>query len=161
MRSALFYPIVLLLLLACGPAPENAVPVAPSPTSFTVPVLDTAAAYRTAIAEYIKVFRKSDASFPDTVYIGRHAEFPGIELPDTIGNTFIRIVTPAEGEALKEGEHFAYLNIFGWFATGQAEFYVVNFTHGMRHWPDGRDDRHLRFAIGSGPTELVLDTLWQ
>ncbi len=159
MRAALPYPFILLLLLACGPAPEMP-PI--GPLSSTVdPVLDTAAAYRTAIADQIKVLRKRDGSFPDTLYIGRHEEFPDIELPRFIEHTSVRILEPSDAEALKNGEHFAYLNIFAWHTPGQVEFFVINFGQGMRHWPNGRDDRHLRYTIGGGQEELVLDSLWQ
>ncbi len=64
---------------------------------------DTAAAYRNAIAEYIRVLRQRDGSFPDTLYIGRHAEFPRIELPPLIEGTVVRIVSPAGAEALRLG----------------------------------------------------------
>lgn len=153
--------LVLLLLLACNSGSQPHPAVAPLPVPPETVALDTAGVYSTAIAEYIKVMRNSGASFPDTVYIGRHAEFPEIELPTRIEQTSVRIISSTDADVLKAGAHFAYLNIFGWFAAGQAELYVVCFTQGMRHRPDGRDDRHLRFTIGSGPEELVLDSLWQ
>jgi hypothetical protein len=102
---------------------------------------------------------KRDGSFPDTLFIGRHDEFPRIELPAVIENTRIRIAAPAQAESLKTGEHFTYLNIFGWFSGEQVEFLVVNFKQGMRHWPDGRDDCHLYYSISAGQTEWSLDSL--
>ena len=47
-----------------------------------------------------------------------------------------------------------------WVAT-PTQFYVVRFQQGMGHWPDGRDDRHLRFTVTEGQGELVLDSLWR
>jgi hypothetical protein len=167
MSAALLHPFVLLLVLACGPATQNAAPVAPPPISSTDPVhrpvgtgtLDTAAAYRTAIADYIKAMSKRDGSFPDTLFIGRHDEFPNIELPVILEHTSIRLVTPTEAEPLKNGEHFAYLNIFGWFTGNKVEFLVVNFKQGLRHRPDGHDDCHLYYSIGEGQGEFALDSL--
>jgi hypothetical protein len=116
-------------------------------------------AYRTAIAQYISALRTRDGSFPDTVYIGKHAEFPSIALPPMIDVTNVRIIAPAEAAVVKNGDHFVYLNVFGWFNGDQVEFYVINFRQRMHHWPDGRDDRHLYFSMGAGRRELVLDSL--
>ena len=121
--------------------------------------IDTAKAYEAAIAEYIKAMTRPGGRFADTLYIGRHVDFPDIELPLAIGNTAVRIVEPTEAEALRKGEGFAYLNIFGWSTHDRIEFLVVSFGQGMRHWPDGRDDRHLYFSSGPGSGTLVLDSL--
>ena len=128
----------------------------PSPDRFS---LDTAKAYEAAIAEYIKARTRPGSRFADTLYIGRHVDFPDIRLPPVIGNTAVRIVEPAEAEVLRKSEGFAYLNIFGWFTHDKIGFLVVNFGQGMRHWPDGRDDRHLYFSTAPGSGTLVLDSL--
>ncbi|MBL0128752.1 MAG: hypothetical protein IPP83_15130 [Flavobacteriales bacterium] len=77
-------------------------------TSAETIVLDTAAAYRTAIADYIIAMDSSDAPLPDTVYIGRHIEFPAIDLPGRIGKRVIRVITPVEAGALRDAEHFSW-----------------------------------------------------
>jgi hypothetical protein len=157
-------PLALLLLMACGPAPKMG-PLAPTssadppPRSFGTGTLDTASAYRTAIADYINAMRQRDGSFPGTVYIGRHDQFPHIDLPAIIEHTSVRIVAPSDAESLKNSEHFAYLNIFGWFGGEKVEFFVVSFTQGMRHRPDGADDRHLFYSIAPGQKEFALDSL--
>jgi len=158
---ALLSSSIALFVLACSASHRDAAPTAVGASVDPELGLDTGEAYRTAIASYIQVLGKRDGSFPDTIHIGRHGEFPDIELPAVIERTSVRIVSPAEAEALKAGARFTYLNIFGWSTAGQVEFYVVNFKQGMRHWPDGRDDRHLRFAIGADQRELVLDSVWQ
>ncbi len=165
MRAAL-YALVVLFVLGCGTPPRDATPTAvlasvdPGPGPMYIGP-DTAEAYRSAIAEYITVLRQRDGSFPDTIYIGRHDELPDIELPAVIEQTSVHIISPAEAGALRSGAHFTYLNIFGWFTAGQAEFFVVNFKQDMRHWPDGRDDLHLRFTHGAGQSGPVLDSVWQ
>ncbi len=152
---------MILLLLSCGPPHRNAAPTAVVAPVDTTPGLDTAHAYSRAIADYIELVAKDSgaAPIPDTLYIGRHADFPNIELSERIAHTTIRLVTPAAAEALREGEHFAYLNIFGWFTPGEAEFMVVRFRQGMRHDPAGRDDRHLFYIIDPANASLTLDSL--
>jgi hypothetical protein len=125
------------------------------------PGLDTAQAYTRAIADYIALVAKdSDAiPIPDTLYIGRHVDFPNIELSERIGHTTVRLVTPEAVKAVREGEHFAYLNVFGWFTPGEAEFKVVRFGQGWRHDPTGGDDRQLFYVIDPANASLTLDSL--
>lgn len=120
---------------------------------------DTALAYQAAIADYIKAMRQRDGSFPDTVFIGRHAEFPHIVLPAVMERTSVRIVPQEEAEALKAGAHFTYLNVFGWFTGDKMEFLVVHFKQHLRHRPDGQDDRRLYYSRRAGEMEFALDSL--
>lgn len=160
MRGALHCSLILVLL-SCGASHREAAPTAVGASVVPGPGLDTAQAYSRAIADYIALVAKdSDAiPIPDTLYIGRHADFPDIELPERIGHTTIRLVKPEAAEALREGEHFAYLNIFGWFTSGGAEFKLVRFRQGMRHDPAGRDDRDLFYVIDPANASLTLDGL--
>lgn len=160
MRAALSY-LVVLVVLGCGAPQRDAAPVAVAPSVDPGPGAVTAEAYGSAIAEYITVLRERGAPVPDTLYIGRHDEFPAIELPAVIAGTSVRIISPEEARPLMSAAHFNYLNIFGWSTPGQVEFFVVNFKQDMRHWPDGRDDLHLRFVHGAGQSGLLLDSLWQ
>jgi hypothetical protein len=160
MRGAL-YSSLILVLLSCVASQREAAPTAVGASVEPAPGLDTAQAYTRAIADYIAlVARDSDAiSIPDTLYIGRHADFPNIELSERIGHTTVQLVTPEAAESLREGEHFAYLNIFGWFTPGEAEFKVVRFRQGMRHDPAGRDDRQLFYVIDPANARLTMDSL--
>ena len=160
MRAVLHW-LVVLLLAACGPAHDDASQQVPAPSSSAERSVDTAAVYGAAVVAYINALRARDGSLPDTVYIGRHDEFPHIELPANMEHASVRIIAPSEAEVLKQGEHFRYLNIFGTLTPGKAEFFVVNFGQGMRHWPDGRDDRHLLFSFDDGKSAWVLDSLWR
>jgi hypothetical protein len=148
---------ILLLLVACSEPPHDTVPT-PAPAN-AYQGIDTAEAYRIAIADYLKAMYHKDGSLPDTLFIGRHDDFPDIQLPAIINSTCIRIVSPSEAMALKNGPHFAYLNIFGWFSPRELEFFAVRFEEGMRHRPDGRYDRHLYYRIGAGQDQFVLDSL--
>lgn len=167
MRAALNCILLLSLVWACGPAPKHVLPTSSAQSSIAEaasrPVapgpFDRTTAYRTAIGDYIKAMRTRDGSFPDTVFTGRHEELPDIELPSVIEQVSVRIVAPAEAESLKSADRFTYLNVFGWFTAEQVEFFVVNFKQGMRHAPDGLDDRHLYYSIRRGAEELTLDSL--
>lgn len=160
MRGALHCSLILVLL-SCGASHRDGAPTAVVASVGAVRGLDTAQAYSRAIADYIAlVARDSDATpIPDTLYIGRHADFPDIELVERIGRTTVQLVTPEAAESLREDEHFAYLNIFGWFTPGEAEFKVVRFRHGMRHDPAGRDDRQLFYVIDPANASLTMDSL--
>lgn len=160
MRGAL-HGSLILVLLSCGASHRDAAPTAAVASVEPAPGLDTAQAYTRAIADYIAlVARDSDATpIPDTLYIGRHADFPDIELPGRIAHATIRLVKPEAAEAMRESEHFAYVNIFGWFTSGEAEFKVVRFRHGMRHDPAGGDDRQLFYVIDPANASLTMDSL--
>ncbi len=123
------------------------------------PTVDTTMAYEAAIAAYIKATTPPGSAFADRLYINRHADFPDIQLPPLIGQTTIRIVEPADGEALQKSEGFTMLNIFAWFTDRKAEFLIVRFGQDMQHWPDGRDDRHLYYSSDPAHGTLVLDSL--
>lgn len=157
MRPALLFLLLPLLLWACLPDKQDTVSATIQPTPTADTILGTALVYRSAIGIYIAAITKRDGSFPDTLYINRHTEFPDIELPGVIAGSAIHLVSPSEAEAVKGGEHFACLNIFAWFADSTAEFRIVRFKQGLGHWPDGRDDRFLYYSIGK--SEFALDSL--
>lgn len=119
-------------------------------------VLDTSAAYRTAITDYIMALDTTDAPLPDTVYIGRHQDFPRIELPGVMAGRTIRVVEPGEVEQEKHMTHFAYLNVFATITPGKMEFFMVRFSQGTRHRPDGSEDRHLYYRVEESE-EMVLE----
>lgn len=145
--------LLVLALLACqGTPPPTRLAEGLDPVNAS---LDTASAYRTAIADYIHAMDTSMAPLPDTVYIGRHIEFPLIELPGVIAKRTVRLVDPGEGESEQHHALFAYLNIFTTYAPGKVEFYVVRFEQGLRHRPDGDEDRHLHYRLEND--ELVLE----
>lgn len=147
-------PLLAIALVACQGTPPRAQVVAPvAPLHASV---DTTSSYRTAIADYIQAMDTSAAPLPDTVYIGRHPEFPRIELPSVIARRSVRVIDPAVGESEKRHARFAYLNIVSTFTPGQVEFYVVRFAQGLRHQPDGAEDRHLYYRVG-GKGELRLE----
>lgn len=84
--------------------------------------------YTQAIGEYIKSLRPEDKSSLDTLFIGRHPDFPDIELPAIIQNTNILALTPDEADdKAKYRESFVYVNVMGWVTRGNSEFILVTF----------------------------------
>ncbi|MBK9758678.1 MAG: hypothetical protein IPO90_01585 [Flavobacteriales bacterium] len=155
MKAALVYPLVLLLFWSCSPVHQEAVPNAVRPTLSADAALDTAQAYRNAIASYIKAVSKNGDALPDTLYIGRHMDLPNIELPAVIEHVNIRSLTEEEAERVKDLDGFVYLNMFGWFAGGSAEFLVVTFRHGFRP----QHNCHLYFIHSGASATFELDSL--
>lgn len=160
MRAALLI-LLLLFLWSCTPVHPEAVPSAAQPTS----VLDAEPpswrepVYSNVIAEYVAAMTKRDGSFPDTLYINRHADFPDIELPAVIAGRSIGLIDPSEAETAKGGEDFACLNIIGWFNDGTVEFQVIRFEQDFRHRPDGRDDCRMYYSMLYPENTFVLDSL--
>ncbi|MBL7955089.1 MAG: hypothetical protein JNJ91_08610 [Flavobacteriales bacterium] len=143
MRAAI-HSLLVLFLFACQRSHERA-QVTAHPVS--VQAYDTSAAYHMAIEDHIAAMDTVTAPLPDTVYIGRHEDFPSINLPAIIAQRFIRIIDPAEGEIDKHRERFAYLNIFATHTPENLEFFIVRFGQGLRHRSDGSEDRHLFYRV--------------
>lgn len=95
--------------------------------------------YSQAIADYIKAVYKKDKRVFDTLYFGKHVygqpdDFPDIELPQTIENTKIKLVSPTLGEKLqREKKSLFYINLIGWVDKDKADFTFVTFSNGAEH----------------------------
>lgn len=152
-------PIIGLSLLAACAAPVQEFPPPSAARPERTNGLDTAQAYATAIADYIRAVRERNGPFPDTVYIGRHQDFPSIALPAAIERTSVRILDPPATGVWMNNVRFVYLNVFAWFKGDEAEFMVIRFGQGMRHRTDGGDDLHLYYGVGDGQKEFTLDSL--
>lgn len=92
--------------------------------------------YSQSIAEYIKAVNKEYKISFDTLFFGKRAygqpdDFPDIELPETIENTQIRLLTPEAGlKKQKERKSLVYINMIGWVNNENAEFIFVTFSNG-------------------------------
>src|ERR1044071_8082603 len=134
MKPMLLLSLGCLLSLSCN---------IPGSTTGTLPVTETAedssktvagqereqisSAYTTAIAEYIKA-AYAGKPLPDTLFIGRHPELPDIELPATIQNTNIQLLTDAGArKKLAYRTSLVYLNVMGHTCAEHPEFLIVCF----------------------------------
>ncbi len=99
--------------------------------------------YSQSIADYIKAVNKEYKISFDTLFFGKHVygqpdDFPDIELPETIENTPLRLVSPELGlQKQKERKSLFYINLMGWVDQENAEFIFVCFSNGGEHQFDG------------------------
>ncbi|NBU04932.1 MAG: hypothetical protein EBT39_01075 [Sphingobacteriia bacterium] len=98
--------------------------------------------YTQAIGEFIKAVYYNDKTTFDTLYFGKHIygqpdDFPDIELPTTIENTQIRLISPEIGQKKQaERKSLVYVNLMGWVDKKKAEFIFVVFKNGGIHQND-------------------------
>ncbi len=117
--------------------------------------------YSQAIAEFIKAEYKKDKTKFDTLFFGKHIygqpdDFPDIELPKTIENTNVKLVTPETGfKKQQERKSLVFINMMGWEDKVKAEFILVIFTNGGEH----QYDYTINFNYNSKRKEFVLDKI--
>jgi hypothetical protein len=98
--------------------------------------------YSQAIADFIKAVNEKHKTRFDTLFFGKHVygepdDFPDIELPKTIENTQIRLISPEDGlRKQKERKTLVYVNMVGWVEQEKAEFIFVTFSNGCKHQYD-------------------------
>ena len=98
--------------------------------------------YTQAIADYINAVYQKDRHSFDTLFFGKHVygqpdDFPDIELPETIGKTKIRLISPeADNLLMKENKKATYINLISWIDKERAEFSFITFTNRAQHWFD-------------------------
>lgn len=81
--------------------------------------------YITAISEYLK---KYPVAASDTIFIGRHPDFPAMDLPVTIMGTNVRVVNGEDAATyFTKRSNVLYLNVMAWIEEESAEFLVVTF----------------------------------
>jgi hypothetical protein len=103
---------------------------------------DLTKAYTQAIADFIKAANKKNKIKFDTLFFGKRVngqadDFPDIELPATIENTQIRIITPEAGVKKQNKNRLStYINLIAWVYPQTAEFIFVVFSNGFTHQCD-------------------------
>ena len=98
--------------------------------------------YYQAIADFIKTVKEKHKTSFDTLYFGKHVygqpdDFPDIDLPKTIENTQIRLITPENGLSKQKARNsLVYVNMIGWVEQKKSEFIFVIFSNGGEHQYD-------------------------
>jgi hypothetical protein len=98
--------------------------------------------YSQAIADFIKAVKEKHRTSFDTLFFGKHVygqpdDFPDIELPQTIENSQVRLITPENGlKKQKERPSLVYINMIGWVDQDKADFIFVTFSNGCAHQYD-------------------------
>ncbi len=117
--------------------------------------------YTQAIAEFIKAVYKKDKTSFDTLYFGKHAygqpdDFPDIDLPETIENTHVRLVTPEVGQKKQqESKSLVYINMMGWLDDEKADFMLVVFSNGAQH----QYDYFINYTYNTSRKEYVMENI--
>lgn len=84
--------------------------------------------YTLAIAEYIKTMKTTNKTSFDTLFIGKHEDFPDIILPTEIENTKIMVLTNADAEKKYANRRsITYINMIGDFVKDMSLFKLVVF----------------------------------
>lgn len=91
--------LLLILILSCSSSSQDAdAENSANDTSYTYKTEKDSlvAIYSAAIGEYLKIMRKERQATFDTLFFGKHEEFPDIKLPAEIENTNIVVLTSEE-----------------------------------------------------------------
>lgn len=128
-------PCFVMLLCSCGSPSETMKESKPADKPGNISVqttpmkAETTEIYVQAIGDYIKEVYKNGKPLPDTLFIGRHPDFPDITLPPTIQSANIALVTGEEGQAkLAYRKKLVYLNVMGWIDKEMAQLLIVTFN---------------------------------
>ncbi len=93
--------------------------------------------YHQAILEYLKVVYQRHGTSFDTLFFGKHEEFPDIKLDTTIQGTRIMLVTTDEADKRREyRKSLVYINLFGDITKESAHFIFVTFFPEYHHQYD-------------------------
>lgn len=112
--------------------------------------------YSQAIAEYINAVYKRDGSVFDTLFFGKHKDFPEIELPPTIQNTNILVLTAEEVDKKRDYRRsLVFINMVAWFTEESREFIFVTFYPGYLH----QYDCMIKYKYNSKKKTFELESL--
>jgi len=166
-KPALFYACVLLILSECnspkegavlnstGSSSNNDVNSALSIRQDSISPIEVTDLYSLAIGEYIDTVFTSTK--PDTLFIGKHPDFPAIQLPREIHKMKIMLLTNDEAmKKLKYRKTLIYLNVIGWPDKLNAEFLIVTFFDGGKP----QHNLHLYFSRPTASDEFQRDSLY-
>ncbi len=98
--------------------------------------------YTQAINDFINAANLKNKREFDTLFIGKRVnglpdDFPDIDLPLTIQNTHISLITPKAAEKKQnDRKSRIYVNLIGWTNKTSAEFIFVVFSNGFDHQYD-------------------------
>jgi hypothetical protein len=129
--------------------------------SLVIPKSELTKIYAQSIADYIKAVSEDYTIKFDTLFLGKHIygqpeDFPDIELPETIANTPIRLVTPEFGtQKQKDNKSSFFINLMGWVNYEKAEFIFVTFSNNNEH----QFDYYLDYNYDIKSREFKLDKI--
>lgn len=112
----LFFTLFILPVFAFGQS------------TFVLPKDVQTKGYTLAIGEYIKTIQTKDKTNFDTLFFGKHGDFPDISLPKEIENTKIIVLTNTEAEnKYASKKSIIYINMIGDFVKDLSFFKLIVF----------------------------------
>jgi|GEM_PF-1638074 len=85
-------------------------------------------AYKEAISEFIKAIHSKHKQSIDTLFIGKHTDFPDIILPNKIQNTYIILLSSISVEGkMNYRNSLTYINMIGSLSHPIYNFKLVTF----------------------------------
>ena len=88
--------------------------------------------YCDAITAYLNAVYQEGSAGPDTLFIGKHDQFPEISLPLSLRHSMVQLIPLEETERLRDRQGTVLLNIVAQMNDDQAEFLLVRFNQGFR-----------------------------
>lgn len=114
-------------------------------------------AYLYAIANYIDSIYKHPLEPPDTLFIGKHDQFPNIQLPYTIQNIPVVLLTNDEYKVKTEQRvHSVFINMIGTQTVNGWEFTMIT----LFDYAIPQHNCYVNFNYDSRVKEFTLDTLY-
>ena len=110
-------------------------------STFVLPKDVQTKGYTLAISEYIKTIKAIDKTCIDTLFFGKHEDFPDITLPAEIENTKIMVLTNAEAEKKYASRRsITYINMIDDFKKELSLFKLIVFktekvSEKINWWP--------------------------
>lgn len=124
-------------------------------STFVLPKDIETKGYVAAISEYIKALPKNDKNNYDTLFIGKHEDFPDIQLPKTIQTIPIVLLTNQEAEEkFKYRSSFIFINMIGDFDKTLSFFKLIVFktektSEKNYWWPLHNFNTEFNFSINT------------
>lgn len=96
--------------------------------TFVLPIDLKTKGYSLAIGEYIKTMKAKEKTSFDTLFVGKHEDFPDITLPAEIENTKIIILTNSEAEKKYANRRsITFINMIDDFTKEFSHFKLIIF----------------------------------
>ncbi|MDI9339696.1 MAG: hypothetical protein QM534_03915 [Sediminibacterium sp.] len=108
-----------------------------------------------AITEYINVMKQKEGIVINTLFLGKNADFPDVQLPDTINHVGMMVLPEDRADAMKlsYSRTSPYVNAVGWINQDTAEFIFVTFYPEFKH----QFDYHVYFRRNEKENGFILN----
>jgi hypothetical protein len=129
MKSIISIAILSVLILSCSQdTRQTGIDSAESKHSEKDSLAELRDAYSFAITEYINARHETTTEIPDTLFFGKHDQFPEIDLSKQIAGWTIVVLTDAEYKIISERrKHSEFINMIHTVNDNHWEFRLIAF----------------------------------